>query len=61
MSDKAVLGEITDHEPWAGYTNHPAKWRTILEQAVADTTGYRYGVGQPNGMLASERVPATIW
>jgi dTDP-4-amino-4,6-dideoxygalactose transaminase len=50
--ESAVLGEITDHERWVGYTNHPAKWRAILEQVVADTTGYRYGVGQPNGTLA---------
>ena len=50
--ESAVLGEITDHEQWVGYANHPAKWRAILEQVVADTTGYRYGVGQPNGTLA---------
>jgi dTDP-4-amino-4,6-dideoxygalactose transaminase len=50
--ESAVLGEITDHESWVGYANHPAKWRAILEQVVADTTGYRYGVGQPNGTLA---------
>jgi dTDP-4-amino-4,6-dideoxygalactose transaminase len=49
--ESAVLGEITDHEEWVGYANHPAKWRAILEQVVADTTGYRYGVGQPNGTL----------
>jgi hypothetical protein len=34
-----VLDEITDHERWVGYANHPAKWRAILEQVVADTTG----------------------
>jgi dTDP-4-amino-4,6-dideoxygalactose transaminase len=50
--ESAVLGEITDHEQWVGYANHPAKWRAVLEQVVADTTGYRYGVGQPNGTLA---------
>ena len=50
--ESAVLGEITDHDQWVGYANHPAKWRAILEQVVADTTGYRYGVGQPNGTLA---------
>jgi dTDP-4-amino-4,6-dideoxygalactose transaminase len=50
--ESAVLGEITAHDEWVGYANHPAKWRAILEQIVADTTGYRYGVGQPNGTLA---------
>jgi dTDP-4-amino-4,6-dideoxygalactose transaminase len=49
--ESALLGEITEHEQWVGYANHPAKWRAILEQVVADTTGYRYGVGQPNGTL----------
>ncbi|WP_129666357.1 DegT/DnrJ/EryC1/StrS family aminotransferase [Phytoactinopolyspora endophytica] len=51
LIESAALGEITDGGQWAGYANHPAKWRAILEQVVADTTGYRYGVGQPNGTL----------
>jgi dTDP-4-amino-4,6-dideoxygalactose transaminase len=49
--ESAALGEITDDGQWVGFANHPAKWRAILEQVVADTTGYRYGVGQPNGTL----------
>jgi dTDP-4-amino-4,6-dideoxygalactose transaminase len=49
--ETAVLGEITDGGQWVGYDNHPAQWRAVLEQVVADTTGYRYGVGQPNGTL----------
>lgn len=50
--ETAALGEITNGGQWVGHGNHPATWRAILEQVVADTTGYRYGVGQPNGTLA---------
>ena len=50
--ESAVLAEITDHGAWVGYHDHPGTWRAILEQVVADTTGYGYGVGQPNGTLA---------
>ena len=50
--ESAVLAEITEQERWFGFSHKPAKWRAILEQVVADTTGYRYGVGQPNGTLA---------
>ena len=49
--ESAALAEITDGRRWVGFSNHPATWRAILEQVVADTTGYRYGVGQPNGTL----------
>jgi dTDP-4-amino-4,6-dideoxygalactose transaminase len=49
--ETAALGEITDTGQWVGYDNHPARWRAVLEQVVADTTGYRYGIGQPNGTL----------
>jgi dTDP-4-amino-4,6-dideoxygalactose transaminase len=49
--ETAALAEITDRGRWVGHGNHPAMWRAILEQVVADTTGYRYGVGQPNGTL----------
>ena len=52
MIESAALAEITEHEQWVGFSHMPAKWRAILEQVVADTTGYRYGVGQPNGTLA---------
>ncbi len=50
--ESAALAEITEHEQWVGFSHMPAKWRAILEQVVADTTGYSYGVGQPNGTLA---------
>lgn len=50
--ESAALAEITEHDRWFGFSHKPAKWRAILEQVVADTTGYRYGVGQPNGTLA---------
>ncbi|TDD67414.1 hypothetical protein E1262_19250 [Jiangella aurantiaca] len=50
--ESAILTEVTDGGQWVGYANHPAKWRAVLEQVVADTTGHRYGVGQPNGTLA---------
>lgn len=50
--ESAFLAEVTEGGQWVGYANHPAKWRAVLEQVVADTTGYRYGVGQPNGTLA---------
>jgi dTDP-4-amino-4,6-dideoxygalactose transaminase len=49
--ESAALGEITEHEQWVGFGHQPAKWRAILEQVVSDTTGYGYGVGQPNGTL----------
>ncbi len=53
LIEKAVLSEITDDGLWTGFgEHHPAKWRAILEQVVADTVGYPYGVGQPNGTLA---------
>ncbi len=48
----AALAEITEQGEWFAHTRYPGKWRAILEQVVADTTGYRYGVGQPNGTLA---------
>jgi dTDP-4-amino-4,6-dideoxygalactose transaminase len=50
--ETAALAEVTDSGQWVGFSHIPAKWRAILEQVVADTTGYRYGVGQPNGTLA---------
>jgi len=50
--ESAALAEITDQGEWFAHTRFPGKWRAILEQVVADTTGYRYGVGQPNGTLA---------
>ena len=50
--ESAALAEITERSRWYGFSHKPAKWRAILEQVVADTTGYRYGVGQPNGTLA---------
>lgn len=50
--ESAVLTEITEQGRWYGFSHKPAKWRAILEQVVADTAGYRYGVGQPNGTLA---------
>lgn len=50
--ESAALAEVTDSGQWVGFGHIPAKWRAILEQVVADTTGYRYGVGQPNGTLA---------
>jgi dTDP-4-amino-4,6-dideoxygalactose transaminase len=49
--ESAALTEITDSGHWVGYNNHPSTWRAILEQVAADTTGYRYGIGQPNGTL----------
>lgn len=52
LVESAILTEITEHARWYGFSHKPAKWRTVLEQVVADTTGYRYGVGQPNGTLA---------
>ena len=50
--ESAALAEITEQGRWFAHTSIPGKWRAILEQVVADTTGYRYGVGQPNGTLA---------
>lgn len=50
--ESALLAEITEQGEWFAHTHVPGKWRAILEQVVADTTGYRYGVGQPNGTLA---------
>jgi dTDP-4-amino-4,6-dideoxygalactose transaminase len=50
--ESAALAEITERGEWFAHTYVPGKWRAILEQVVADTTGYRYGVGQPNGTLA---------
>lgn len=50
--ERAILTEITDSGRWYGFSHKPAKWRSILEQVVADSTGHRYGVGQPNGTLA---------
>ena len=50
--ESALLAEITEQGEWFAHTRFPGKWRAILEQVVADTTGYRYGVGQPNGTLA---------
>lgn len=50
--ESAILTEITESGPWYGFSHKPAKWRAILEQVVADSTGYRYGIGQPNGTLA---------
>lgn len=50
--ESAALAEVTEHGEWFAFGPIPAKWRAILEQVVADTTGYRYGVGQPNGTLA---------
>ena len=50
--ESAALAEITEAGWWFGSMSVPGKWRAILEQVVADTTGYRYGVGQPNGTLA---------
>ncbi|GAA2703435.1 DegT/DnrJ/EryC1/StrS family aminotransferase [Micromonospora olivasterospora] len=50
--EKAALAEITDSGQWVGFSHIPAKWRAILEQVVAATTGHRYGIGQPNGTLA---------
>jgi dTDP-4-amino-4,6-dideoxygalactose transaminase len=52
MVESAALAEITEQERWYGFSHKPAKWRAILEQVVAATTGFRYGVGQPNGTLA---------
>lgn len=52
LIETAALTEVTDSGQWVGFSHVPAKWRAILEQVVADTTGYRYGVGQPNGTLA---------
>lgn len=50
--ENAALAEVTDSGQWVGFGHIPAKWRAILEQVVASTTGDRYGVGQPNGTLA---------
>jgi dTDP-4-amino-4,6-dideoxygalactose transaminase len=50
--ESAALAEVTERGEWFAHTRIPGKWRAILEQVVADTTGYRYGVGQPNGTLA---------
>lgn len=50
--ESAALAEITEGERWYGFSHKPSKWRAILEQIAADTTGHRYGVGQPNGTLA---------
>ncbi|MEW1589074.1 DegT/DnrJ/EryC1/StrS family aminotransferase [Micromonospora vinacea] len=50
--ESAALTEVTESGQWVGFGHIPAKWRAILEQVVADTTGYRYGIGQPNGTLA---------
>jgi dTDP-4-amino-4,6-dideoxygalactose transaminase len=52
MIESAALAEITERGEWFAHTRFPGKWRAILEQVVADTIGYRYGVGQPNGTLA---------
>lgn len=53
LIEKAALSEITDDGHWTGFgEHHPAKWRATLEQVVADTVDYKYGVGQPNGTLA---------
>jgi dTDP-4-amino-4,6-dideoxygalactose transaminase len=49
--ESAALAEITDSGQWVGFGHIPAKWRAILEQVVADGTGYPYAVGQPNGTL----------
>lgn len=49
--ESAALAEITEHGPWAGFGHKPAKWRAIAEQVIAESLGYRYGVGQPNGTL----------
>jgi len=46
-----ALGEITEHEQWVGFGHKPAKWRVIAEQVIADTVGYGFSVGQPNGTL----------
>jgi dTDP-4-amino-4,6-dideoxygalactose transaminase len=50
--ETAALAEVTNSGQWVGFSHVPAKWRAVLEQVVADTTGYRYGIGQPNGTLA---------
>jgi hypothetical protein len=44
LIESAVLAEITERGEWFAHTHVPGKWRAILEQVVADTTGYRYGV-----------------
>jgi dTDP-4-amino-4,6-dideoxygalactose transaminase len=50
--ESAALQEVTESGQWVGFGHIPAKWRAILEQVVADSTGYPYAVGQPNGTLA---------
>jgi len=50
--ESAALAEVTELGEWYAFQHVPGKWRAILEQVVADTIGYRYGVGQPNGTLA---------
>jgi|GEM_PF-3501541 len=52
LIESAILAEVTESGQWVGFGHIPAKWRAILEQVVADTTGYAYAVGQPNGTLA---------
>ena len=46
-----LLAEITNSKQWFGFGDLPPYWRTILEQLVAETTGYRYGIGVANGTL----------
>jgi hypothetical protein len=46
-----LLTEITNSRQWFGFGDLPPYWRTILEQLVAETTGYKYGIGVPNGTL----------
>lgn len=50
--ESAILAEVTESGQWVGFGHIPSRWRAILEQVVADTTGYAYAVGQPNGTLA---------
>jgi len=52
LVESAILAEVTESGQWVGFGHIPARWRAILEQVVADSTGYAYAVGQPNGTLA---------
>ncbi|NED97110.1 hypothetical protein G1H11_17565 [Phytoactinopolyspora alkaliphila] len=46
-----LLTEITRGGQWFAFGRGAGEWRLTLEQLVADSTGYAYGVGVPNGTL----------
>ncbi len=46
-----LLTDITRGGQWFAFGRGSGEWRVTLEQLVADATGYRYGVGVPNGTL----------